>query len=269
MLIPVTAEDNILNERPFKDEETRYNLFHRIQDYHQAVKLKDPNGNALLYQTPGYNAWMWVNAQLAEEKQEQLVHACCDSALALDLPGITGDPRLVEQFASTYTERVKKTYQQEMMMIAYRCPDVRKPNHVKGTHRLSEDKDLETIAEYLAGFMRDAQGEEVTSESQLINAQKSIHSGRLYVWEVDGEMVSMAAITHRAAREACINSVYTPSEQRKQGYASALVAELCEMILQDGLVPMLYADASNPVSNKVYRNIGFEPCGYIQEIKFK
>lgn len=269
MFIPVSSEDNILNERPFTDEETRYNLFHRIENYAQAIKLKDPTGNALLYQTPGYNAWMWVNSQLSEEEQAYLVHNCCESALALDLPGITGDPRLAEQFAALYAERVKKLYQRDMMMIAYRCSHLKKPDQMVGTHRLAEAKDANIVAKYLAGFICEAQGDQVTPESQFISAQKSIVSGKLYVWEVEGQVVSMAAVTHRAAREACINSVYTPPEQRKRGYASALVAQLCEMVLNEGLMPMLYADASNPVSNKVYRNIGFQPCGYIQEIKFK
>lgn len=269
MLVPVTVEDHILNEHPFRDEETRYNLFHRIQDHAHAVKLKDHTGNALLYQTPGYNAWMWINGRLPEEEQASLVHKCLESALTLDLPGISGDPRLVEQFAVLYAERVNKKYQQDMMMIAYRCPLVKMPKQVIGTQRLAEAKDVRIVAEYLSGFIYEAQGERVTPESQLTHAQKSTDSGKLHVWEVEGQVVSMAAITHRAAREACINSVYTPPEQRKKGFASALVAHLCERVQQEGLLPMLYADASNPVSNQVYRNIGFQPCGNILEIIFK
>ncbi|MGV2685738.1 GNAT family N-acetyltransferase, partial [Clostridium perfringens] len=39
-------------------------------------------------------------------------------------------------------------------------------------------------------------------------------------------------------------------------------------LLQDGLVPMLYADQVNPDSNRLYQNIGFIRCGTIRDFKF-
>lgn len=79
-------------------------------------------------------------------------------------------------------------------------------------------------------------------------------------------VVSMANISHRSMRHARINSVYTPNEQRKNGYASALMAELSFMVLKEGLIPMLYADITNSDSNKVYKSLGYKECGRIDEI---
>ncbi|MEH7353475.1 GNAT family N-acetyltransferase [Neobacillus drentensis] len=78
----------------------------------------------------------------------------------------------------------------------------------------------------------------------------------------------MANISHRTAKYGRINAVFTPIEFRKNGYASALVAELCVILEKEKLVPMLYADISNPASNKVYQNIGFLKSGKITEIEF-
>ncbi|WP_199616404.1 GNAT family N-acetyltransferase [Paenibacillus alkalitolerans] len=61
---------------------------------------------------------------------------------------------------------------------------------------------------------------------------------------------------------------FTSPFLRKKGYASALVAELCLILGQNGLVPKLYADLKNPDSNKIYKNIGFVEAGKIADIRF-
>lgn len=56
--------------------------------------------------------------------------------------------------------------------------------------------------------------------------------------------------------------VYTPVEERGHGYAKAVVAHLSEMQLKAGKkMCCLYADARNPVSNSIYRKIGYEFVG--------
>jgi predicted GNAT family acetyltransferase len=99
-------------------------------------------------------------------------------------------------------------------------------------------------------------------------AEREAASGEMYLWVVDGIPVSVAKIAHRSARHARINYVYTPRDQRKKGYASAIVAALCEQLLEEKLIPMLYADGQNPDSNKVYQSIGFVHTGRIDDLKF-
>jgi predicted GNAT family acetyltransferase len=56
-----------------------------------------------------------------------------------------------------------------------------------------------------------------------------------------------------------IGPVYTPPEHRGHGYASALVGEVAQRALDAGHRVCLYTDRDNPVSNRVYAAIGFEP----------
>lgn len=46
-----------------------------------------------------------------------------------------------------------------------------------------------------------------------------------------------------------------------------LVSEMCRNEKQDGNEIMLYADAANPASNRMYQRIGFEQVGLIVEYK--
>ena len=54
--------------------------------------------------------------------------------------------------------------------------------------------------------------------------------------------------------------VFTPVLHSQRGYASALVASMSQMALDRGKqFSVLFADNDNPVSNHLYRKLGFRP----------
>ncbi|MBJ6958567.1 GNAT family N-acetyltransferase, partial [Vibrio cholerae] len=57
-----------------------------------------------------------------------------------------------------------------------------------------------------------------------------------------------------------IGGVYTPPEFRKKGFASKLVANISQIILDSGKFPSLLTDLDNPTSNHIYKEIGFVAC---------
>jgi predicted GNAT family acetyltransferase len=100
------------------------------------------------------------------------------------------------------------------------------------------------------------------------SARRGTEEGRFVVWDRGGP-VSMAASTRPTRSQISINAVYTPPEHRNRGYSTALVAGLCDRLLAAGHTRCcLYADAANPVSNHVYRKIGFLPVCDVAEITF-
>jgi len=55
-----------------------------------------------------------------------------------------------------------------------------------------------------------------------------------------------------------IGPVFTPAENRRRGYGSAVTAFLSDGLFRRGSRVMLYADTVNPTSNGVYQNIGYQ-----------
>lgn len=245
-------------------DEVQYNLLHRITESSDALCLKTADGKVIFAQTPGHKGWLWISKEVTEEKRKTIIQELVSLLKKESLPGITSDPNTAKRFADYFS--ISNTV--EMTMESYYCPKVVKPNNVPGEIQIAARENVETIADYLAGFSRDAFRTPVEPSSQLSQANSMIDSGNLYLWVVDGKPVSMANIAHRSARLARINAVFTPIDQRKNRYASALVAELCATLEKEKLIPALYADISNPASNKVYQNIGFLKSGKIAEIKF-
>ncbi len=67
-----------------------------------------------------------------------------------------------------------------------------------------------------------------------------------------------------------VNAVYTPPHYRGNGYASSVVAELSQILLDRGnQFCCLFADAKNPISCGIYRKIGYENQCIMDELKFR
>ncbi|MDQ1147637.1 putative GNAT family acetyltransferase [Bacillus sp. SORGH_AS 510] len=269
MFIRLVPNDDLLTtEESFVSDEVQYNLIHRISEGSDALGIKTPDNKMILAQSPGHNAWLWLSKETPPEEQRALINNLVDYLNSDQLPGVSGDPQTAEMFAEAFSKKRGIGYQTDMTMESYHCPKVLKPVNVSGEIQKAALEDIETVEAYLAGFLKDAFGTSVEVGTQMSKAQTMIGTGNLYLWFVDGKPVSMANISHRSPRHARINAVFTPVEHRKNGYASALVRELCVIIHSEGLIPMLYADIINPDSNKVYKNIGFIESGKIAEIKF-
>ncbi len=95
-----------------------------------------------------------------------------------------------------------------------------------------------------------------------------IKAGTLWFWN-DSQPVSMAARGRPTPNGEAVNMVYTPSRFRRKGYATAVVARLSQQILDKGKsFCTLYTDLSNPVSNSIYRKIGYSPKADVVDIFF-
>ena len=67
-----------------------------------------------------------------------------------------------------------------------------------------------------------------------------------------------------------ISVVYTPSDQRGHGYASANVAAVTRDAFDTGATAcMLYTDSTNATSNKVYEAVGYRYVGDAAELRFR
>ena len=99
--------------------------------------------------------------------------------------------------------------------------------------------------------------------------QERIQKGETLVLELPGgELASMAHTSRETERGIAISGVYTPPEHRGHGYCQATVGALCREQLARGKdYCTLFVDRRNPVSNRVYRKIGFRVLEDCSEYK--
>lgn len=178
-------------------------------------------------------------------------------------PGIVGPSDVAANFANAWSALTGAKSVEYMDQIIYSLTKVVMPPKIDGEFRLAKPEEKKTAARWLAAFAKDAlpKTEHMAEDEALEKAGELIAEKRLYVWTVGGRPVAQAAAvgTPEVAR---IHLVYTPPEARGMGYASAVVAHLSQKMLDEGKkMCCLYADARNPVSNSIYRKIGYEFVG--------
>ena len=75
------------------------------------------------------------------------------------------------------------------------------------------------------------------------------------LWWDGGAPVSMAGYSGPTPHSLRISAVYTPPEQRRRGYASAVTAAISQEVLDRGCqFCTLYTDLGNPTSNHIYQD---------------
>lgn len=207
-----------------------------------------------------------------QTEPKQMIVATCEGAQEVikeiakqltkvypDIPGLIGEKRIVKQLADEIAQLEQKKLSIGMNQGVYELKQVKKRWDEHGVFRQVNSGELPLIEKWIYQFCEDVHLP-TTEEKANQTASTLVSTNRLFGWEVDGRLVSVAAITRPTKSNITVNFVYTPKEERKKGYASNCVAALSQRMLNQGYkTTTLYTDLANPTSNKIYQEIGYEP----------
>lgn len=233
-------------------------LFGRYEEEGQAVLLfgRAAPWNLCLNAPAGGEA---LPAQAAAELAAYL------KARNIPIAGVTARDSLCKAFMEAYGGGFTQRSAMDIMVLKA----VVEPPAVSGTVRPAEEKDLDAIVQWVCAFYREALHEEKDPEEARPKNLERIRQGVVRVLELPGgELASMAHTSRETERGISISGVYTPPEHRGRGYCQATVAALCgEMLAAGKAYCTLFVDKRNPVSNRVYRKIGFSVLEDCSEYK--
>lgn len=170
------------------------------------------------------------------------------------LPGVGGDATTSAHFAGQWAERQKSAVVPFMGQRIYEVDKVEEPTGVQGHLRKAVPSDRERLFDWVRHFYAETTGVRESSPQDIVDRRLS--AGQLWLWDT-AEPVSMAGLTPPMESVVRVQLVYTPPENRGKGYASACVASLSKQIRDEGHRCILYTDLGNPISNAVYRRIGY------------
>lgn len=191
-------------------------------------------------------------------------HAAAAAASALaevqpDLPEVRGTPEAATAFAQAWQNVTGAQVLPGTTDVLYRLGELTPPLGVSGDWRPAHDEDTDLLSAWLDAFYVEAFGSEPDIDAARVGLQAIYDAGgQILVWTAAGVPVCMARVHACTDGMARIGPVYTPPEHRGHGYAAALTSVASRAALDRGVRDVvLFADAANPVSNRVYRRIGF------------
>ena len=188
-------------------------------------------------------------------------------AYALPVPGVNGPLETARDFSRAWRALTGAKPTERMALRLFQLTKMNALPSASGTFRLAQPGDQELVESWLHSFIDEATNDR--HENIRERVCQMIGSTNVGLWEAEAPG-SMAAITRRSDRGAHIAWVYTPKAQRRHGYATACVAELCRRELAAGRsFCTLYTDLANPTSNAIYQKIGFEPVCEAVDVVFE
>ena len=176
-----------------------------------------------------------------------------------EIPGFIGEKTIVREMAQHIASLRQLKVFLGMDQRIYQLNEVKKKPSNLGNFRWITKNDQSTIQQWVYDFAASI-NQPLEMEQASKRVEELIQGGKLAGWEVDHQLVSMANASRPTKNNITINFVYTPKEFRNKGYATNCVAELSERLLEsDFSSTSLYTDITNPTSNKIYMEIGYQP----------
>jgi uncharacterized protein len=186
-----------------------------------------------------------------------------------EIPGFVGEKNLTIELATYISNKRGINASVAMNQKIYKLEKVKEKIKTNGRLRNTKESDHHVIKEWVYQFSNEV-NQPLSLEEADKKAKELINKGNLVGWEINGDLVSMAYATRPTQNNITISYVYTPMEERKKGYASDCVSAFTQSLLDRGYkTTSLYTDLSNPTSNKIYIQIGYEPIMDSILIRFK
>lgn len=183
------------------------------------------------------------------------------------LPGVVGPREAAEAFAAVWAAGHPVRAETEMQMGIYLLEElVPLASPPEGHLRKAEAGDAELLTPWMEGFERDTG---IFSTGAETTVRRLLEADGLYLWEAEGRPVSMAGVSGMTPNGARVGYVYTPDELRGRGYAAAATAGVTRLILERGFTfCFLYTNLADPVSNGIYRRLGYRQVASAASIRF-
>jgi predicted GNAT family acetyltransferase len=209
------------------------------------------------------------NLVVARPRENSVLDALAE-AIDDDPPGLVAAQPEAEVFAAAWAAKTGATSRTNRAQGVFSLDRVERPAPVPGRMRDAVSGDRPLLLDWFRAFMEEAIGESpgAASTEHVVDHRLEADSAGVVLWE-DGPTVSLAAFGNPTPNGNRIGPVYTPPEHRRRGYASALVAELSERLLEKKRFCFLFTDLANPTANRIYEQIGYRRVCEAAEIVFE
>jgi GNAT superfamily N-acetyltransferase len=231
------------------------------------ASIKDDTGGVVLTAacTPPFNIVMY---ETRNQPNNAAVKLLSDELKGMGhpLPGVLAEQGLAQRFAEIFAGNGR--FHRHLAEIIMRLDMVNEITKAPGRCRPLCENDLFFVPYWERSFGEECQVEVYDIPTNVKRAEKRIGKDIHFIWE-DGRPVSQTYNERNTQNGSGISGVYTPPHYRGRGYASSVVAELSQSLLERGSkFCFLFADAANPISCGIYRKLGYYDLCVFDEIKF-
>ena len=238
----------------------------RYEDYFLATAEKEGEVLAACLMTPPYSLQLIVFEPEPDIEKKIAQHLL---NTGIEVSGIMGEQEAVRNFSDAWTAETGDLAKIRMKQEVFRIDSLNKGwKKSPGTWKVASKKEGPLLEKWFMSFQKETGLPLYTAGENKRKIEGFIEEKGVYVWEVDGEVVSCMKKSRPSKHGIGVSFIYTPEQYRRKGYAQNLVAEVTEELLMEFDFVVLYTDSPNPASKKICREIGYEKIANPIDIEF-
>ena len=221
----------------------------------------DTTPSAVMLRTPPHPMhFTTFSAGAPGEAARELAETLAASPVLADparLDLVIGAEPDAEAFAVAWSALTGGTFEVTQRQRLYRLGALTPPDPpAPGTGRVVTEADSDLVRDWEEAFAAEVHQ---AGPAPAVTRDKLL-TGRVVLWELAGEPLSMAQITPVISGVARIGQVYTPPGHRGRGYGGAATVAATELARARGAGSViLFTDLANRTSNELYQRLGYRP----------
>lgn len=218
-----------------------------------AVAIKTPKRNLILSEVKDLAALEKIAADIYKNN--------------LEIPGVTGLKKETETFAEIWHNLTAQAYKISMHLRIHKLEKVQIINKAKGNLISANQSDRDLLLNWTKAFAREVAGSIPANINKDVD--RYLKEKNVYFWQDNNKPVAFINAARITPNSVNIGPVYTPPEYRRKGYATSMVSQLSQILLDRGFkYCLLFTDLANPTSNHIYHKIGYQPICDWNEYSF-
>lgn len=259
-------EKNVIDISLLKDDEISFNILVKLIKNGKGIFLTNHKDFIIASSNEKHPIWIWISEEVKSFDYYKEIYNILNKEFPnLSKYSINAKMTALAIFKKLLVQDFGDNYKNPIILVAYECKNSIKPKkEVDGTFKLLDDrKYIKVVANMLKAHYKESSNIILDYSTCIDEASIKIRDRLVYGWvDNDGNLLSICVKREQENYVRIIN-VYTFPAIRNKGYASNLVYNMINIILESGKKPVLYADAGYVPSNTCYKNIGFEKRGLI------
>ena len=265
MIISIDKNHSIFQSKQYQKDIIPFQLLELIKEF-PILLVSDENSFVIGASHPDMPVWIWTADSITDKAKAELAEYFYNRFKDKRILKFVAKPMIAEILSNTFATK-NNISKSVVHMQSFENRRVIPPKKQNVIIERPTAKDINGISICLCNFDKECFGEENKSPADYIDiASKLLNNQYCFIVKDEDGVVAMAHGTRETEKYVAVSRVYTLPAYRKKGYASAIVAHISDLILQNGKTPTLYTDMSNPSSNTAYKNVGYVEQSPIDEV---
>ena len=248
------------------DEVITYSVLRNILHYPCTDIFTNGQSVIICYSNAPYPIWVWCKRPFDEQDVQAVVHTLKTHYLEKGNYRFIISEDLLDEIAKI--DNMFSNMTTRLELLSYELKNIKKIDYpCAGQMQKATMEQLDALASMYKDACYEMEMHDFTMEHCKATVTGMIQNDNLFFWVNDENKIVATVAKSTDGNYAKIAFVYTLPEHRRKGYAINLVHTFSQMLLDDGLIPILYTNGGYVASNECYKKIGYVQVGKLVDVE--